>query len=169
MKAAGMRDRYRQLDVKRHAMMLEVVDARSGKTRADVLVDTGEGSFYLNRGATAAGDHLAVSDSENRILVYSLTSGAIVRRFFGDSATLSPDGLAIAIHVAPGRLELRSLPSGELRRDLTFATDVAFVRFSADSRRVLALTRDQTAFVIDASAAESEATGAASTDVAATP
>ena len=62
--------------------LLEVLDPASGKSRGQLLIDTGKGSFRVER-SFAEGDWVLVGDNENRTRVYSLSSGDQKAILFG--------------------------------------------------------------------------------------
>lgn len=113
------------------------------------MLETGEGSFDIES-ITAAGDFLVIGDDENRTLVYSISQGKLVQRFFGSRAAISPIAGLIAVENVPGRLIVYELMSGTERERLSFTKPVSIVQFTADGKRLFVLTADQTAFMFDA-------------------
>jgi WD40 repeat protein len=129
----------------------EVLDARTGATSGRLLVETGKGSFRAHN-VEAAGDLVFVSDGENRTLAYSLATGELRGRAFGDREAVSRQAGLLAVENERGRLALYDLAGMQKRDEFTFATGVSLARFSPDGRRLFVLTADQTAYVLDLAA-----------------
>jgi hypothetical protein len=60
---------------------LQVIDSNTGSLKTETLFETGEGSFGLGW-SFASGEWFTATDTENRVLVYSLSSGELLWRFF---------------------------------------------------------------------------------------
>jgi hypothetical protein len=127
---------------------LQVLDARTGSQLGRLLVETGKGSFHLHD-VEAAGDWLVVSDSENRVLAYSVSTGEQKGRFFGDREAVSKAAGLLAVENERGQLSIYDLATGAKRDELTFPAAVSLARFSADGARLFVLAANQTAYVID--------------------
>lgn len=128
--------------------LLEVVGARDGHLRGKLLIETGKGSFRI-RAAESAGDAVAVADSENRVVVYSLSTGEVRGRFFGSHAALSKSGSLVAVENERGQLSVYDAATGEKRDGYTFPSAVSYARFGDDGKRLFVLTANQTAYVLD--------------------
>lgn len=87
-------------------------------------------------------------DSQNRVLLYSI-KGERLGRVFGGDVILSPDGSNMAVEQEPGRLALYDVAGVRKRDVLTFGARITFAQFTADSKRLVVLTDDQTLFVFD--------------------
>jgi hypothetical protein len=131
--------------------LLQVVDARTGAPSGSLLIETGKGSFRISD-ASAAGDWVAVSDTTNRVLLYSLSTGEQKAKFFGRHPALSKAAGLLAVENERGQLSVYDLATAERREQFTFPGPVALARFSRDGRRLFVLTANQTAYVIDPSA-----------------
>lgn len=136
---------------------IQILNPKTGSVTGQFLLETGEGSFSIQN-VFASGDNLVISDSENRILVYSISQGTLRHRFFGDYPTINPAGTLIAIENEPGRLTLYDLTSGEEVEKLYFGVPVSYAEFNADGKRLFVLTANQTAFMFDAAKLASQAT-----------
>jgi len=121
-----------------------------GKELGKVAIETGKGSFRLDK-VYADHDWVLVSDSENRVLIYSLKTGELKGRVFGDYATISPDGKLLCAANEEGKLNIYDVASMESREQLVFTSSVAMVEFSADGKKLFVLTSNQTAHVFDIS------------------
>ncbi|HUR37796.1 MAG TPA: WD40 repeat domain-containing protein, partial [Terriglobales bacterium] len=128
--------------------LMIVVDAKTGKNIGKVLIETGKGSFHIHS-MMAAGDTLIVTDSNNRVLVYSIKEGKQLARTFGDSPSISPDGRLLAIQNEVGVISIFEAGTLKKHHELHFADDVALTDFSEDGKRLFILTRDQTVYLID--------------------
>ena len=131
---------------------LQVLDARTGATLGKLLIETGKGSFHIHN-AFSTGDWVVVTDSENRVLVYSLSAGELRGRVFGDRAAVAPRTGLFVVENERGQLSLYDLQTMGRREQFNFPGAVALARFSADGRRLFVLTADQTAYVLDVSTA----------------
>ena len=74
--------RWPRMDAGGDDYFLEVVEPRTGKVIGASIVRSGKGAFRI-RNAESAGDWLVVSDSTNRLLVYSVKSGEQTGILFG--------------------------------------------------------------------------------------
>jgi hypothetical protein len=122
--------------------LVEVMETRSGRTLGYAYVSSGIGRFIVS------GEWLVVDDALGRALVYSLESGDLRGRLFAKHVALAPTGL-LAAESAPGRMGVYDLASLEKRLELAFPSRVAFARFHADGKRLIVLTANQTAYLLD--------------------
>jgi WD40 repeat protein len=129
---------------------LEVLDARTGSLTGKLLIETGKGSFRI-RNVEAAGDFVVITDTENRVLVYTLSTGEQRGRFFGDHATLTKASGLLAVENERGQLSLYDLSTAEKRDAYTFPAAVSLAHFSDDGKRLFVLTANQTVYVLDTS------------------
>jgi hypothetical protein len=130
--------------------LLEVLEARTGNTRGRVLIETGKGSFRI-ADAFAVGDWVVISDSENRVLIYSLSTGEQKGRVFGSRAAVSPAGGLLCVENETGQLAIYAMASMEKRDELTFASQIAATSFTVDGRSLIVVTADQTVYTVDVS------------------
>jgi hypothetical protein len=137
----------------------QIVEPKTGKITGQFLLETGEGSFSIAN-VFAAGDNLIISDTANRILIYSISKGTLRQRFFGGQAAVNPSENMIAIENEPGQMVIYDLESGTEREKLYFGKQISFAQFSADGKRLFVLTANQTAFVLDATKFASQTTNA---------
>lgn len=128
--------------------LLHVLDARTGATLGKLLIETGKGSFRV-RDVTATREWVIVSDTENRVLVYSLATGEQRGRVFGHRPAVSPAGNLFVAENERGQLIVYDLSTVQKRDELVFPGPVALARFTADGKRLFVLTADQTAYLLD--------------------
>ncbi len=133
----------------------EVLDARSGTVAGGIVLRTGKYSF-LPEDQQAAGDWLVVTDNLHRVLLYSISTGEQKAKWFGYRPQISHNGDRLCLSNGRGRLSIYDLRTLKQMNDLSFANRVSADLFSANGKRLLVLTNDQTAFVID-TAGESSA------------
>ncbi|HYN85153.1 MAG TPA: M48 family metalloprotease [Pyrinomonadaceae bacterium] len=131
--------------------LLRTLDIATGERRGALLVETGKGSFRISSVA-AAGDLLVISDTENRVLVYSVSDGAQRAQLFGRRPAVSKAAGLVAVENERGQLNVHDLASGERRDQFVFPDAVSHAQFSPDGRRLLVLTSDQTVYVLDLAA-----------------
>lgn len=141
--------------------LIEILDGRTGKMTGGLIVDTNKGSFVPVT-VFAAGDHVFISDSANRVEVYSLASGQQTAKVFGRSALVSTTSGVVAAENEAGQLLIYDLSTMEKRDELLFNSPIAMKRFSDDGKRLFVLTTAQTAYVFDV-AALSKSSAASST------
>lgn len=128
---------------------LEVLNARDGFVAGGAVVHTGKYSFVPET-VEAAGDWLVVTDNLNRVLLYSSPTGERKARWFGYHPQISRNGQWLCLTNGVGHLVIYDLSTLKQVRDLSFATHISGYTFSEDGKRLLVLTDDQTAFVLDA-------------------
>jgi len=98
------------------------------------------------------GDSLILSKDGVRITILSLLTGGEVARLRGTfSSTSDRTNLLAAADLR--RLNLYDLRSGAKYNDFLFPENIAYTHFSADGKRVLVLTTNQTVYVLDVNAA----------------
>ncbi len=128
--------------------LLEIVDAFAAKTVGTVLIETGKGSFDIES-ANSEGNWLVIRDSTNRILSFTLDDGELKHRFFGSFATINPKVNEVVVENYPGELSIYNLASGEREARLVVGSEVVFLRFSLDGKRLFVLTDRQVAYAFD--------------------
>ena len=147
---------------------LQVLDAKTGATKGKLLVETGKGSFRIAK-AFAAGDYVVITDTQNRVLVYSLSTGEQKGRVFGSRAVVGgvdgkpqPTGQSAGQSVGQsvglmcvenerGKLAVYDLASLEKRDEFTFTHPVSLTSFSQDGKNLFVLTANQAVYVLDVS------------------
>jgi hypothetical protein len=130
---------------------IQILQASTGNVLHSLYVETGRGS-YGPLHAELAGDHLVLFnkyDNQNRLLIYSISSGERLGQIFGVNGSLSPTTPLLAAENKPGVLTIYSLPSMEERGKLKFARPIVFVKFSRDGKRLFALTNDQMTYLFN--------------------
>lgn len=129
---------------------VQILDAQNGNLLGKLLIETGKGSFRLSN-IFAAGDWVVVTDTLNRVLVYSLKSGELKGRAFGDRATVSQASGLLCVENESGQLTIYSLATMEKRDQFVFSNSVSLARFSGDGRRLFVLTSNQNVYLLDVS------------------
>jgi hypothetical protein len=144
---------------------LQVLDAKTGAVKGKLLVETGKGSFRIAK-AFAAGDYVVIADTQNRVLVYSLSTGEQTGRVFGSRAVVGgvggkPGGKSagqyaglMCVENERGKLAVYDLASLEKRDEFTFTHPVSLTSFSQDGKRLFVLTANQAVYVLDVSGAK---------------
>ena len=129
--------------------LLKVLDLQNGKALGQLLIETGKGSFRI-REVVVNGDLIAISDNQNRTLVYSLSTGRQKGKIFGGRADVSPASNLLAAENGDGLMTLYDLESLDKREQFTFPSRISLLRFSDDGKRLFILTANQTAYIVDA-------------------
>ena len=145
----ALAEKLKTLGEKDGDYLVQVLDANTGRLVGETLIETGEGSFAIRR-VTAAGDYLAVIDTENRVLIYSLARGQLLWRFFGDTVSFNAARQTVAVENADGQLALYDLQNGRKIDELEFPSSVTHAAFSRDGRRLFVLTANQIYYLFDA-------------------
>jgi hypothetical protein len=81
--------------------------------------------------------------------VYTISDGEIQNRFFGSTTAINPSRNEIAVENYPGELTIYNLTTGDREARLVLGSEVAFVRFSLDGKRLFVLTDQQIAYAFD--------------------
>jgi hypothetical protein len=136
--------------------LVQVLDAKTGRQTGSLLIETGKGSFRV-ADVAAAGGLLVISDTENRVLVYSLADGVQKGRFFGGRPSVSETAGLLAVENEAGKLSIYELATMEKRDQFTFSDPVALTRFSTDGKRLFVLTRNQQTYVLNMVKTKAEA------------
>jgi len=147
---------------RRTTNLIEVVDAKTGSVKGSLLIDTGKGSFKVER-AYAIGDWIVISDSHARTLVYSLKSGEQKVALPGNRSILSQAAGIQIIENETGKLDIYNLGSFDRRGQLVFSSPISMFDFDKDGTRLLVLTKGQTLYTFDASRIGIEEKGSATT------
>jgi WD40 repeat protein len=130
---------------------LQILDARTGEARGRLLVETGKGSFRI-KSASATGDWVVITDNENRVLVYALSSGEQKGKVFGSRAALSKASNLLCVENENGQVTIYDVMTMEKRDQFIFSSPMSLASFSQDGKKLFVLTADQTAYVLDLSA-----------------
>jgi WD40 repeat protein len=156
----GMQQKYQASGAGNEDVFVEAIDPKTGKTAGSFFVLTGKQAFRLEVG-TGAGNFAAVSDSVNRILVYSLDSGAQTGKLFGRAPNLSPESRLLCAGNESGQLTIFDLTTMAKRDEFVFASPVAMASFVKEGKQLFVLTEDQNVFLLDTSGAPAQTTSAA--------
>jgi len=125
---------------------IQILRASTGDVLHTLYIETGRGSFRF-LWAELAGDHLTLYDNQNRLLIYSISSGKRLGQTFGVNGSLSPTMPLLAVENKTGVITVYSLPSMEERTKLKFSCPLVYVKFSGDGKHLFALTNDQTTYL----------------------
>jgi hypothetical protein len=134
-----------------HDYFFKVVDLEAGKLLGQFLVETNAGSFKI-ADVVATSDFFVAMDNQNRVLVYSLSTGALLGRVFGNRATISAPAHLLCVENESGQFSFYDLASFERFAQLTFADRVRMVRFSANGKQLAVLTSKQIVYTFDVAA-----------------
>ena len=144
---AALSQRWQKTEASNDDYFLEVVEPRSGKIVGSSIVRTSRGAFRVSI-AESSGDWLVVSDSKNRLLVYSLNTGEQTGILFGRRPVISGQMSLLASENERGQLTLYDLNTLRRREQYVFTSPIAYSYFAADNRRLFVLTGNQTAYFI---------------------
>jgi WD40 repeat protein len=131
--------------------LVEIVDGHTGKSKGGFAIDTNKGAFDI-RDIFAVGNRVVISDSLNRVLVYSAATGEQSGKAFGRSAESCGASGLIAAENEAGQLLFYDVSTMEKRDELRFNSPISMKRFSDDGKRLFVLTASQTAYIFDVAA-----------------
>ncbi|HTK95699.1 MAG TPA: M48 family metalloprotease [Terriglobales bacterium] len=126
---------------------LELLDLATGQHLGSLRVDSGKQSFAI-KSISASRDYLALADSMNRVLLYSVATGHAIGNVFGGPALLIPGGRMLVV-TGNGTVTLFDCATLAKQDEFHFPAEPVFAQSTPNGRRVLVLTADQTAFVLD--------------------
>lgn len=147
-KAPALQQKIGALGNKSGDYLVQILDSNTGNLIGQNLIETGEGSFNIKR-VFAVGDHLTIIDSENRVQIYSLASGNLKWRFFGDNAVINPAKSIAVVENMPGQLSVYSLETGKKVNELLFPASVTFSQFSKNGEKLFVLAANQNYYLFD--------------------
>jgi WD40 repeat protein len=130
--------------------LCEVLDAKNGVVLSALIIKTNNGSLHFLRGS-ATRNWVVMEATGDQIMTYALQSGEEKGHFFGSHPLLSLSGL-LAVNSEKRELTVYDLSTSEVRLQYTFAQPVASKAFSADGKRLLVFTTDQTVYLLDTAA-----------------
>lgn len=113
-----------------------------------MLVETGLGSFEIET-VRASGDVLVLTDDQNRVLVYRISTGEQIGKVFGGRVAIDETGGVLAIENEPGRVAVYDVASMTKRDEMSFPSRLVYLRLASSGRSVFALTATQVAYAVD--------------------
>lgn len=129
-------------------LLIEVVRLSSGVTLGKVLIESGKRSFHLHD-LSAGADQLAVAVSDNRVLVYSYATGAILGRVFGDRPVVSSRAHSMAVRTELNAIAVYNTNTFDKDFDSAFRANLVRTTFLDQGARILVLTADQQVQVLE--------------------
>jgi hypothetical protein len=126
-----------------------VHELHSGKLLGQVLLVAGKGAFKPTR-VVAADKWVVIGDNLNRVLIFALGDAQPRARLFGHRPAVSSTGL-LAMENEAGQVEIYDLSSLQKRADLSFSAPVAISSFCDQGKKLMVLTSNQTAYLVDVS------------------
>jgi len=92
-------------------------------------------------------DYLALTDSENRVQLYSIKTGRQIGVVFGGPAYLSTSGL-MSIVSERGKIDLYDCATLKKLNQFEFPAAAIYSHISTDGEQLLVLTADQVAYLL---------------------
>jgi WD40 repeat protein len=130
--------------------LVQTLDANTGNVKTETLIETGKGSFRIE-GVSKTGDYLTIKDSENRILIYSISNGKILWKYFGDNVAIDAVNSTAVIENISGHLSIYNLKTGKKTDELLFANYIEFAKFNKEGSKLFVLTTNQVAYIFNTS------------------
>lgn len=125
---------------------VEVLDLANGSVRHAMFVKGALAIDFLT-----AGRHLLVAHP-GYIEMFSLTTGAKEGEIPGWPNAVSPSGNLLTVRgTAPNKLDIYAVQSRKRLDQFVFPADVDFDQFNSSGKRLLVLTRNQIAYILDVS------------------
>jgi hypothetical protein len=146
--SATAKSLMKQVKVTDHDSVFEVLDARSGKTIGAAFLQTAGGADTFDS-VFSEGDWLVLARDGQRVRAISLSTGSEVVQGTGYVPAISAEAGLLTFAGNAGHLTIVDLKAPAQKRDYTFPSDVAYTHFSADGKRLLVMTEDQTVYVFD--------------------
>ena len=134
------------------ACLLEVLNPGTGQLNGRLLVETATGLTGIT-GLAAAGDRVVVGDSAGQVRIYSLSGSRLVGRVTARGFGIDQAGKLMVAETEPGVITLYDLATVTERDRFVFSGQLAMAAFDAQGLKLFVLTADQTAYVLDLSAA----------------
>ena len=95
---------------------------------------------------------MIATDDQNRVLVYSIRSGAQLGRVFGGYAAVSVESGYLGFENEVGKIAIYSLNNLERKDELVFSSPIAMIRFSDEGKKLLVVTSNQQVHIFDVAA-----------------
>jgi WD40 repeat protein len=138
----------KQVKVTDHDSVFEVLDARSGKTIAAAFLQTAGGADTFDS-VFSEGDWLVLEKDSQHVSAISLSTGSQVVQETGSAPAVSAEAGLLSFAGDAGHFTIVDLKAPSQKREYTFPSKVAYSHFSADGKRLLVMTDDQTLYVLD--------------------
>jgi len=143
---SDLRAKVEALKNKASAKLVEVVDLDSGKRRFAFPLDTGEGSYRVDK-VSAAGKTVLLIDSNNRLFLLD-ENGKRKGRIFAQTGTLDASGRYLAAEIAPERLAIFDTTSMASVREIKLTSRPALITFPEGSKKLIVVTVDQSIYEV---------------------
>lgn len=127
---------------------LEVLDVRTGKFLGAVLVQSGTGPANFDS-LFSVGQTIVFSRAAVRVQLYSLQDGQLKAKLLGIRPAASAQSNLLSLDLGAGRLAIYDLSAAVKLDEQVFPAPIVYTHFSADGQRLLVLTENQYAFVLD--------------------
>jgi len=141
----------KQVKVTDHDSVFEVLDAHSGKTIGAAFVQTDSGADTFDS-VFSEGDWLVLVKDGRTVSAFSLSTDSQVAEETGYAPAISAEAGLLSFVGGGGHFAIVNLKAPAQKHEYTFPSEVAYAHFSADGKRILVMTEDQIAYVLDATA-----------------
>jgi len=128
------------------AVWFDLEELQSGNLQRSMLLDAAPSLALAN--AVELDGLLYLNDGYGRTLAYELATGKLRQTWFGNALERIPSIHAIVLHTGPRELAIVAAGANEPRQRFEFPENVVYAQASADGQRLLVVTLDQTAYIL---------------------
>jgi hypothetical protein len=146
-------EKFGELAKKRSAFkdgdyFVEVADLLTGAPVGSALIDTKDGVFTIGS-MVATRNFIAAYDSFGRTLVYNLKTGECTGKTFGSPGEMASDTSDLFVREDSRHFTLFDAATMKRKGDYEFPFSVKELRMTSKGDRILAVTTDQTVYVMN--------------------
>lgn len=127
---------------------LEVVDAQTGKPVGGLLVQSGIGPADFES-IFSVGEAIIFLRDGVRVQLYSMLDGQLKAKLLGVRPSANAQSNLLALQTGPQLLAIYDLNTAAKLDEQIFSDPIIYTHFSEDGQRLLVLTQNQCAFVLD--------------------
>ncbi len=131
---------------KKHGLLIETVDADTGKPLQQVVVPLADltGAWNDTRRATVSGQYILARGEQNNTVIYRMSTGAQVAEFFGTPVASDANAGLVAAVNRDDEILLVDERTGKELEHFSLGSPVRMARFvSGKERQLFVLTADQ--------------------------
>lgn len=139
---AKLEQAARSMKEKEGDSLLELLDLDTGNRFTSLLIETGKGSFQVHD-VVPTRDYVALGVNNNRTLIYSVATGQVHGRVFGDSPAIYSNQNLLRVRTDRNTMALYDLSSMTLKAEYKLPRQLIGATLANDGKQVIVLTSDQ--------------------------